>query len=352
MRQQPMEHRVPQFVITTVVGAGNPGFSGDGGPATEASIGHPTAVAMDSLGTLFIADVYNQRIRAVDPTGVIRTVMGTGRSGSQEQDLPAIETNLASAYGIAADAEDNLYVLDRVHTRIFRFGQDGIARRIAGTGENGFAGDGGPAVEALLRNPCHLAVGADGTLFIADTGNNCVRAVTPDGIIRTVVGTGEAGYDGDGGAAVDARLSGPAALAIDAAGVLYVADFANHCIRSITPDGIIRTIAGTGEPEYNGDGQPATECSIGEPCGVAVDSSGYVYVADQINCRIRVVTPAGIMHTVAGTGIEGYDGDGGPAEDARISNPDIIAFDRTGRDLYVPDYANAVIRKLTRVDRR
>ena len=345
-----MKEHVPRFVISTVAGSGTPGFAGDGGPATSASIGHPTAVALDRRGTLYIADVYNLRIRAVDTTAVIRTVMGTGRSEVQDADFPAAETNLVSAYGVATDVQDNLYVLDRVRSRIFKLDPDGIAHRIAGTGNNGFTGDDGPAIDAQLRNPCHLVVGPRGTLFIADTGNNRVRSVTPDGIIRTIAGTGEAGYSGDGGPATEAQLSGPAAVAIDSTGTLYIADFANHRVRSVQQDGTIQTIAGTGQSEYDGDGRPALECSIGEPCGVAVDPDGYVYVGDQVNFRIRVVTPEGFMYTVAGTGVEGYAGDGGPAQDAEMSNPDIIAFDRAGENLYMPDYANAAVRKLTRVD--
>ena len=343
-----MTDRIPRFTITTVAGTGTPGFAGDGGPATEALIRSPTAVAVDSRGNLYIADVYNLRIRRVDAAGIISTVIGTGSSDAQTEDHPALATNLDSAYGIAIDARDHLYVLSRGHGKILKLGSDGIARRVAGCGESGFGGDGGPAVEARIQNPCHLVCGPDGTLFIADTGNHRIRRVTPDGIISTIAGTGESGFRGDGGPAVDAQLAAPAAIAIDAAENLYIADFLNHRIRRVSNDGIITSIAGTGEPEHNGDGQPARECQFGEPCGVAVDRDGYVYIGDQVNCRVRVVTPAGIMHTVAGTGIQGLTGDGGPAEDAQISNPDIIALDREG-NLFVPDYENAVVRKLTRV---
>jgi len=342
-----MKERIPRFTITTVAGTGTLGFAGDGGPATEAFIKNPTAVALDRHGNLYIADVYNLRIRRVDTDGTISTIMGTGTSDPQTEDRPAIETNLDSAYGIAMDAKDNLYVLSRGHSKILRLGNDGIARRVVGNGESGFGGDGGSAIDARIQNPCHLVVDSEGTLFVADTGNHRIRRVTSDGVITTVAGTGEEGYSGDGGPAIKAQLAAPAAIAIDREGNLYIADFINHRIRRLSKDGIITSIAGTGEPEYNGDGGSALECAIGEPCGVAADESGYVYIGDQVNCRIRVVTPSGIMHTVAGTGVEGYSGDGGPAESALMSNPDIIALDREG-DLYVPDYSNAVVRKLTR----
>jgi len=224
----------------------------------------------------------------------------------------------------------------------------GIARRIVGTGENGFDGDGGPAIDAWIQHANHLVVDEEGTLFIADTGNHRIRSVTPDGIIRTVAGTGEEGFSGDGGAGLRATMAFPSAIAIDNEGNLLIADFGNHRIRRLATDGTIVSIAGTGEPEFNGDGAPALESSIGEPCGVVADRNGNVYIGDQVNCRVRVVTPSGSMYTVAGTGVEGYSGDGGPAELAEISNPDILACDHEG-NVYVPDYSNAAVRKLTRV---
>jgi len=343
-----MKEHIPRFIITTAAGTGTLGFDGDGGPATEAFIKNPTAVALDSLGNLYFADVYNERIRKVDSNGIISTVMGTGCTDAQSEDRPATETNLSSAYGIATDSEDNLYVLSRGHSKIFKVGKDGIARRIVGSGGSGFAGDGGLAIHAKIQNPCHLVVDSGGTLYIADSGNRRIRKVTPDGIISTIAGTGEDSFSGDSGPALKAPIAFPSAIAIDEDGNLYVADFLNHRIRRISKGGVITTIAGTGEPEYNGDGRPALECSIGEPCGVAVDQSGYVYIGDQVNYRVRVVTPSGMMYTVAGTGVQGYTGSGSPAERAHMSNPDIIAFDYES-NLYVPDYSNAVVRKLTRV---
>ena len=343
-----MKEHIPRFIITTVAGTGTLGFDGDGGPATEAFIKNPTAVALDSQGNLYFCDAYNERIRKVDANGIISTVMGTGVTDPQDEDLPAIDTNLSLVYGIATDNEDNLYIISRGHGKIFKLGGDGVARRIVGSGGSGFAGDGGLAIHAKIQNPCHLVVDSGGTLYIADSGNRRIRKVTPDGIISTIAGTGEDGFSGDSGPALKAPIAFPSAIAVDEDGNLYVADFLNHRIRRVSTDGIMTTIAGTGEPEYNGDGRPALECSIGEPCGVAVDQSGYVYIGDQVNYRVRVVTPSGMMYTVAGTGVQGYTGGGGPAERALMSNPDIIAFDYES-NLYVPDYSNAVVRKLTRV---
>ena len=338
---------VPRYTISTIAGTGKRGMSGDGGPATDAPIGRPTAVALDSKGNLYIANEQIPRVRMVTPEGIITTVAGTDSTEVQDGDRPATETNLSNAYGIATDLDDNLYVLSRGHSKIFKIGADGIAQHIAGTGESGFSGDGGPALKAQFNFPNHLVADATGNLFIADTANHRVRKISTQGVITTVAGTGKSGFSGDGGPATEAELGAPAAIAIDADGNLYIAEFFNHRIRKITTDGTITTIAGTGTPGYNGDGQPAIESQIGEPTGVAVDRSGYVYISDQVNMRVRVVTPSGIMHTVAGTGNRGYTGDGGPAEKAQASNPDIIAFGPNG-NLFIPDHLNAVVRKLTR----
>ncbi|MHC5064917.1 MAG: NHL domain-containing protein [Planctomycetota bacterium] len=339
---------IPKFIITTVAGTGERGFSGDGGPATEARIERPTAVALDSKGNLYIAGEQNHRVRMVNSKGIIRTVVGTGKTKTQYDDLPATDTNLSNAYGIAVDYEDNLYVLCRGFSKILMVGEDGIATHIIGNGERGFAGDDDLAIEARINYSNHLVADAEGNLYIADTGNQRVRMVSPEGIITTIAGTGTRGFSGDGGLATKAELGVPSAIAIDRQGNLYIADFGNHRIRKVSTEGVITTIAGNGNPEYIGDGRPATECQFGEPCGVAVDDEGYVYIADQINSRVHVVTPSGMFHTVAGTGVPGRSGDGGPAEDAQISNPDIIAFDRDG-NLYLPDHINAVVRKMTRV---
>jgi len=341
---------VPQYTISTIAGTGKRGMSGDGGPATEALIGRPTAVALDSKGNLYIANEQIPRVRMVTPKGIIMTVVGTDSTEVQDGNRPANETNLSNAYGIATDPDDNLYVLSRGHSKIFKVGVDGIARHIAGTGVSGFSGDGGPALKAQFNFPNHLVADGTGNLFIADTANHRVRKISTQGVITTVAGTGKSGFSGDGGPAIEAELGAPAAIAVDSDSNVYIAEFFNHRIRKIATDGIITTIAGTGTPGYNGDGKPAIESQIGEPTGVAVDRSGYVYISDHVNMRIRVVTPSGIMHTVAGTGNRGHTGDGGPAVKAQTSNPDIIAFGPNG-NLFIPDHLNAVVRKLIRVEK-
>jgi sugar lactone lactonase YvrE len=341
---------IPLFTISTVAGTGIRGISGDGGQAIDALIERPTAVALDSKGNLYIANEKIPRVRMVTSKGVITTVVGTDSTEVQEGSRPANETNLSNAYGVATDLDDNLYVLSRGHSKIFKIGADGIAQHIAGTGVTGFSGDGGHALKAQFNFPNHLVTDGAGNLFIADTANHRVRKISTNGVITTVAGTGKSGFSGDGGPAIEAELGAPVAIAIDADGNVYIAGFFNHRIRKIKTDGTIVTIAGTGVPEFNGDGKPALESQIGEPTGVAVDRSGYVYISDQVNMRVRVVTPSGIMYTVAGTGKQGNTGDGGPAVEAQISNPDIIAFGPNG-SLFIPDHLNAVVRKLTRMEK-
>lgn len=342
---------VPVFTISTVAGTGGPGFSGDGGPALEAQLDHPTAVALDSKGNLYIADTENRRVRKVDTRGIITTVAGTGEGRPQHEDVKAIATNLVQPYGIATDSRDRLYILNRGHSKLHRILPNGDAETIAGIGRRGYNGDGIPAREARLNGANHLVVDDTGTIFIADSGNQRIREIDSKGIITTIAGTGEAGYGGDNGPATEARFNFPSAIDLDSSGNLYVTDFANHRIRKIDQAGIVTTFAGTGDPDFNGDNIAATEANIGEPTGVAVDGQGNVYISDQVNDRIRVVIPDGTIHTVAGTGEPGYTGDGGPARDARIRIPDILCTDSEG-NVYFPDHQNSVVRKLTRTGSR
>ena len=338
----------PQFIIETVAGTGEPGFSGDGGPATAAQLDHPTAVAADAAGNVYIADFGNDRIRRVSPDGVIETIAGSGERSPERADrVAAVELNIAQPYGIGLDGEDRVYVLIRGHHTIYRVEPDGMAARISGNFRAGYAGDGGPAVDAQLRGPNDLYAGPDGTLYVADSGNHRIRAIGTDGVIRHFAGDGEGGFSGDGGPATEARFAGLSALSADSAGNVYVADFNNHRIRKIDTSGIITTIAGTGNLVFNGDGKPALESNFGEPTGVATDTEGNLYIADQINNRIRAVTPDGIMHTVAGTGVRALDGDGGPATEAAIFIPDILCVAPNG-DILFPDHQNNAVRRLVR----
>ncbi|MGX2029945.1 PKD domain-containing protein [Methylocaldum gracile] len=335
-------------IVTTVTGTGDSGFSGDGGPATQATFFNPSGVAVGPDGSLYIADTYNERIRRVSPDGIISTIAGTGEWGFSGDGGPAIRAQLTSPYGVAVGADGCLYIADSGNHRIRRVDPDGIISTVAGTGYASFSGDGGPATLARLYEPTGVAVGPDGSLYIADRLNDRIRRVGPDGIISTIAGTGEFlftyGYSGDGGPATHAQLNFPEGVAMSSDGGLYIADSGNWRIRRVGPDGIITTVAGTGQAGFSGDGGPASQAKLYHPYGVAVGPDGSLYIADTYNERIRRVGPDGIITTVAGTGQYGFGGDGGPATQAKLS-PTGVAVSPDG-SLYIADAYNYRIRRV------
>jgi sugar lactone lactonase YvrE len=333
-------------VITTVAGTGNSGYSGDNGPATAAMLNNPYGVAVDSLGNIYIADRENHRVRKVDLGGVITTVVGNGVAGVSGDNGPATAVGLGSPYGVAVDAAGNLYIA--AGGRIRKVDTAGVITTVAGGGSSAalYSGDNGPATAARLNNPFGLAVDSLGNIYIADCMNFRVRKVTTAGVITTVAGNGLFRYGGDGGPATNAWLSTPTGMARDAAGNLYIADGNNGRLRKVTPTGLISTVAGTGVPGYGGDGGPATAAMLRGPYGVAVDSIGNVYVSDPNNDRIRKVSPDGIISTVVGTGSRGYSGDNGPATAAMLSDPVGIVVDLLG-NIYIADANNNRIRKVS-----
>ena len=333
----------PDGVITTIAGTGEWGFGGDGGPATKAQLSGLQGLAVDGSGNLYVADGSNQRIRRIDPDGVITTIAGTGERGFGGDGGPATEAQLYSPVGLAVDGSGNLCVADYFNQRIRRIDPEGVITTIAGTGERGFGGDGGPATEAHLNFPVGLAVDGSGNLYVADYFNQRIRRIDPEGVITTIAGTGEPGFVGDGGPATEAHLNRPVRLAVDGSGNLYVSDSSNQRIRRIDPGGVITTIAGTEDPGFGGDGGPATEALLNAPFGLAVDGSGNLYMADYLNQRVRRIDPDGVITTIAGTGDRGFGGDGGPATDAHLNNPYGLAVDGSG-NLYVADENNQRIR--------
>ena len=337
----------PQGLISTVAGNGTPGFSGDGGPATAARV-WPNGVAMDGSGNLFISDYQNRRVRKVTTDGVIHTVAGAGEDeGFSGDGGPATSARLMHPLGMAVDGSGNLYIADRGNERIRKVTKAGLISTVAGTGTPGFGGDGGPATAAQLRSPWGVAVNRSGDLFIADTGNHRVRKVTPDGVITTVGGNGALSLDSseDDVPATSVQLN-PYAVAIDASDNLFVADGNNHIIRKVTPGGVISTVAGTGTWGFSGDGGPAVYAQLSDPAGLAFDGSGNLYIADRDNSRIRKVTSDGLISTVAGNGTWGFNGDGGPATSAQLSDPWGVAVDGAG-NLFIADRDNSRICKVT-----
>ena len=330
-------------VITTVAGTGSFGLGGDGGPAVDAQLRYPSDVAVDGAGNFFIADNWNHRIRKVDSAGVITTVAGTGWGGGFSGDGgPATAARLNYPTGVAVDGAGNLFIADPDNHRIRKVDSAGVITTVAGTGEEGFSGDGGPATSARLDSPHGVAVDGAGNLFIADGGNRRIRKVDTAGVITTVAGTGRRyGFSGDGGPAVDAQLRYPAGVTVDGAGNLFIAEWGNQRIRKVDSSGVITTVAGTGL----GDGGPATSARLYRPGGVAVDGAGNLFIVDGGNDRIRKVDSAGVITTVAGTGRRGIVGDGGPAVDARLYEPEGVAVDGAG-NLFIADSANFRIRKV------
>jgi len=333
----------PSGIISTVAGNGTQGFSGDGGPATSASLANPWGVALDAAGNLYIADYRNNRIRKVSPTGIITTVAGGGTAYPGDGG-PATSASLPVPWGVAADAAGNLYIASD-GSRIRKINSSGIIGTVAGNGAIGFSGDGGPATSAALYEPSGVAVDAAGNLYIADTWNQRIRKVSPSGIISTVAGNKAYKFAGDGGPATSASLSRPGGVAVDAVGNLYIADKMNNRIRKVSPSGIISTVAGNGTEGFSGDGGPATSASLNWPAAVAVDAAGNLYVADTLNSRIRKVSPSGIISTVAGNGMAGFSGDGGSATSASLNLPQGVAVDAAG-NVYIADWGNNRIRKV------
>jgi YD repeat-containing protein len=333
-------------IITTVAGNGSEGYSGDGGPATEANLCYPYDIAVDAAGNIFIADLWNHCIRKVDASGVITTVAGTGTSGYSGDGALATEAQLYYPNGIAVDAAGNIFIADYYNSRIRKVDASGIITTMAGTGYGGYSGDGGLATEAQLGHPYDVAVDAAGNIFIADYYNSRIRKVDTRGIITTVAGNGYGSYSGDGGLATKARLSYLHDVAVDAAGNIFIADYGNNRIRKVDASGIITTVAGTGTSGYSGDGGPATEARLNYPDGIAVDAAGNIFIADYGNNRIREVDTSGIITTVAGNGYGSYSGDGGPAIEAWLDCPNGVAVDVAG-NIFIADNWNNRIRKVS-----
>jgi sugar lactone lactonase YvrE len=443
----------PDGNIATVAGTGDCGFSGDGGPAAAAQLCGPAGIAADAAGNLFIADLINNRIRQVTPDGTITTVASqfeptnvavdqTGNLlvaetydsdwssfqvvskispsgdttvvvgfdcwavfGADHPCAPvpgdgttATKTYLNGPIGLAADGAGNLVVADGDRRRILKVSSDGAITTVAGNGENGFSGDGGPATSAQL-GPWGVAVDRARNVFIADYGNDRIRRVAPDGIITTVAGNGTYGSSGDGGPATMAQVE-PISVTVDGVGNLFffdldrsirkvsvdgivttvallsvgeyfvgadtAGDLFTECpagfgtylytVCEISPDGTIRRVAGNGTYGFSGDGGPATSAQLSYTYsgGVALDSAGNLFIADSPNNRIRKVTPDGTITSIAGSGPTnptgrspgGFSGDGGPATSAQLAGPEAVAADDAG-NVFIADSGNGRIREVS-----
>jgi trimeric autotransporter adhesin len=338
--------KVMAGIISTVAGNGTAAYLGDGGPATAASLYNPTGVAVDPAGNLYIVDRNNNRVRKITSDGVINTVAGSASYGSSGDGGSATAAALYDPRGIAVDSAGNFYIADCYNSRIRKVTATGVISTIAGNGSSGYAGDGGQATLAQIGYPVSVAVDSAGNLYLADFKNSQVRKVTSDGVITAVAGTGTAGFNSDNQPATIAQINKPMGVTVDSSGSLYFADTNNNRVRKVALDGLINTVAGNGTQGFGGDNSLATAARIGYPHGITVDSSGNLYIADQTNHRIRKVTPDGVIRTIAGYGTQGFSGDGGPAAMAQLNNPGHVIFDSLG-NLYITDGNNWRVRKVT-----
>ncbi len=331
----------------------NGGYSGDGGPATAAKLSQPQGIFVSSGGSLVIADSGNSVIREVNATtGVITTVVGgDGGLVYSNDDGPATDATLANPDGIVVDSQGDIFIADQDFNVIREVNaKTDDMTTIAGNGVDGYSGDGGPATDAELADPAGLALDGSGDLFIADAGNNVIRELNlTTGIITTVAGNGTNGSSGDGGLATDAKLSNPTGVAVDSSGNIYIADQGNNEIREVNATTrAITTIAGDGTSGFAGDGGQATAAELAGPSGVALDGSGNLFIADTDNEVIRALNlSTDVITTVAGTpGMNSYSGDGGPPTAALLDSPAAVAVDST-ENLYIADTDNNVIREVT-----
>jgi sugar lactone lactonase YvrE len=331
-------------VITTAAGTGDRGFAGDGGPAAAAKFDVILGLAFDSAGNLFIADMINERVRRIDATTkVISTVAGTGAIGYSGDGGPATAATLALPQTVAVDGAGNLFIADTDNARVRKVDTTGTMSTVAGTGAGGFSGDGGPASAALVSYSTSVTLDRSGNVYIADGGYGRIRKIDRSTNVITTV----AGGAGDNLPATAAVLLGPRDVALDAVGNVYIADQSNHRIRRVDAvTRVLTTVAGTGTGGFSGDGGPATAAKLYSPFGVVIDARNNIYIADDDNYRVRRVDGVtGTITTLAGNGTNGFSGDGGPATLASLGEVAAVAVDASG-NVYIADPGNARIRKV------
>lgn len=335
----------PDGTITTIAGNGTRLFGGDGFSLSEACFGGPSDVAFLPSGTAYIADRINQRIRMWEPDGVVSTIAGTGFSGSSGDGGPANEASLMPT-SIALSPNGELYLVDGAGNCVRRIDASGYIHRVAGNGDVGFNGDGIPAVTAQLGRVKSLDVGLDGTVYFVEPLTHRVRYVDSEGLIQTLCGTGVASSQGDGGPAHSASVNGPEAVHVAPDGTIYVAEYSGDRVRRISVDGIISTVAGTGESGYTGDGGLATNAMLSAPSGLVTDDSGSLYISSAGNYVVRRVLPNGTIETIAGTGGLDYLGEPLPALEAAIRGPWAMTLGE-GDEIFVAAYGGGRIYRLT-----
>ena len=332
--------------ITPFAGTGDGGYSGDGGPATEALMREPFMCAFDDARNLFVCEATNHIVRRVDAaTGVITTIAGTGEPGYSGDGGPATEATMYEPYSLAIASDASVYIVDRLNAVVRKVDPYGIITTVAGTGEPGYSGDGGPGHEAQMREPNDCFLDGKGGLLIADIQDQRVRRLDlASGIITTFAGNGEKARGGDGLPATEASILGARAVCMDASGNTYIAEREGNGVRVVTPDGIMGTIAGANaELGYTGDGGPAIESTWAGPKGIRCDADGNIIVTDTENHAIRRIDAATrVVTTIAGGQLGGH-GDNGPATDAGMDRPHGAEIAADG-SIYVADSNNHRVR--------
>ena len=333
-------------IITTVAGTGEKSYRGDGGPAELAHLSEPFMCAFDSAGNLYIAEATNHCIRRVDvKSSVITTIAGTGKEGYSGDGGPATGATFNQPYSLQVDSNGDVYVVDRLNFVIRKIdGATGVITTVAGTGEAGYGGDGGPGAEAQFREPNDCFLDGKGGLLIADIQDQRIRRLDlATGVITTFAGNGAKERTGDGLPATEASILGARAICMDGAGNTYIAEREGNGIRMVDGDGTMHTLAGTGEFGYDGDGGPALAATWGAPKAIRCDHAGNLLVVDTENHAIRRIDAgSGLVTTIAG-GRRGGEGDGGPATLAGLDRPHGLDLDAAG-NIYIADSNNHRVR--------
>jgi sugar lactone lactonase YvrE len=337
-------------IITTIAGNGTAGFSGDNGPALKASFNFPAGLCLDQAGNLFVADRNNHRVRRIDPSGIVTTVAGTGNPDMGGDEGPAVQAHLNYPSDLVCDSKGNLYISDRSNNRIRKIDSKGVITTVAGMGPPEFGGDFGPATGAFLKYPFGIDLDHKGNLYIADRGNNRIRKVDTQGIITTVAGDGTHFFSGDYGPATRASLAYPTDVVADSRGNLYIADRNNNRIRRVDPLGIMTTVMGIGKYEYNGDNEIASETTLHLPFALALSTDGKLIIVDRNHFRVRGMDlKSHTIATVAGNGKSLFRGDGGPGTGATLEFPSGIGVDSKNNVIF-SDKMNNRLRFIDRKD--